>query len=372
VTDGVEQKPGEERAPTSGIKIENEVPKIIRNISAVVGIVSVVAGLIFTVYELRMKSDADKETAEINREAERDKLTLGQAQIDAQNKQHMQDYQLEIEKRKLDIQQQENQMGASERRDERERLSSLITKLFDAPGTSEGSLASLFDYVKADPGSREIVQNAVLARLGRPRSLEEVYLGFRLLEEIGPSAIPAVIRANVAATRQLVLSLTIESERYSIDHKKNEVAKDRADFLAINTDLVVDVFIAAIENPNLSENEMNAEQLRNTPSQKPTIDMSAAVIAKSNSSLGALLRGRAQRDAQEVDLSGGYLTSRFVQSAIFKSTLSHMKCADCFIEVEEKDPLVSRYLDVRMPDAIIFKEADDGDAQVEYVRERSK
>ena len=72
--------------------------------------------------------------------------------------------------------------------------------MFSTPQqAAEGDLAALFQYVGVDQANVQTVENAVLAKLENPHSREEIDLGFRVLEQIGPSALDASIQANRSA-----------------------------------------------------------------------------------------------------------------------------------------------------------------------------
>jgi hypothetical protein len=202
-------------------KPDVEVSKWIKNFAALVTTIAVLVGLWTTFYQIQLKVKADQAAAEakskadqkaeqdrlntekeishnnqLAEEAKRDALTKQiQDQVDARKDQAAQHH--------VDIEQATKVLADSDAKTEAERLSAVINHLFNAKETSaEGDLAALFEYVSRDETSKEIVKNVVLARLENPRSPEEIDMGFRVLETIGPSALDATAQANRDARRR--------------------------------------------------------------------------------------------------------------------------------------------------------------------------
>ena len=165
------------------------VAKWLKNAAAFVAVISTIAGICFTAYQTT-------QTARLNSEAEQNKLQLGREQLADQKEarlhdsiQHQEDVKLELRKHQLDIDQAKAAIKDADDKNRSDRLSALISNMFSTPQqAAEGDLAALFQYVGVDQANVQTVENAVLAKLENPHSREEIP-GFRVLEQIGPSAL---------------------------------------------------------------------------------------------------------------------------------------------------------------------------------------
>ncbi len=146
--------------------VDPDISQWIKNIGAVVTILAAVAGICFSAYQLKLKAEDDRETASLNREAEKNKLDLGLAQLKdqkvarkEQDDEHKRDIDLELRKHALDLDRQD-----------RESLISTINGLFSDPKGGEGNLAALSLFVNQyqHQGDHEIILNAILAKSWRP------------------------------------------------------------------------------------------------------------------------------------------------------------------------------------------------------------
>jgi hypothetical protein len=187
-------------------KPDAEVARWIKNLGALVTIFAALAGIWLTVYQFRLKAQADKDAAFNNRLAEDDKLKLGTLQINDQvasrkdqSVQRSADNAVELHKHELDIRHEERTASDVDAKSEELTLSNIIQEIFAAKASAEGSLALLFGHISRDRQTTSTIENAVLARLENPKSLGEIDLGFRLLEKIGVPAIDSIVQANLSA-----------------------------------------------------------------------------------------------------------------------------------------------------------------------------
>jgi hypothetical protein len=173
-------------------KAENsQLAKWLRELTALAGLIAVVAGSWVSVESLRQKAETDKKTAEIQQNL---------AQLQAQ--QHQKDVEMQQGIHDADLKNKKDEATAQDARERNQRLADVVSRLFDGKSGSEGDLAILSQFLSADAESRQIVENAVLARLETPRTKEEIDLGFRLYEQIGPSAWSYVAQVNRSARRR--------------------------------------------------------------------------------------------------------------------------------------------------------------------------
>ena len=181
----------------------------IRDLGGIVAILVAIGGVYGTLRSINDKAEADKATASFNLQAEKTKLDIAVAQIKAQDTantllrdQHISDNDLQKANHLADQTHQDSLAANQQLISDRANLSLLISKMLSADKSSVGEMASLFNYVNRDGQSNTIIENAVLVRLEEPHSLEEIDLGFRVLEKIGSSAIDITAEANRDARRK--------------------------------------------------------------------------------------------------------------------------------------------------------------------------
>jgi hypothetical protein len=336
---------GEDQKPVGKAEVDKDVSKWIRDFAAIVTVLGALAGIAFTAYQLRMKSDADRETARLNSQAEANKLRLGEDQIAAQNKQHAEDAALDTAKRKLDIQQQKDQADALERKEDHAGLSSLVNKMFSDP-TGEADIASLFEYVHNDDASREIIENAVLAKLENPNSRGEVDLGFKIFEAIGPSTIPLIIQANCTARRKYDSAIVDEfgyvyHQPVSAEADGSAADKsfrDQVELQIARESSLKPGYVIAVINRDVfggvppDSSDRMSELEPEVKSSRTPMELNAAVIESSNGALGILLHGFSRKDAPQIDLSSAYLRGEIVEGTYPEWLRERVKCNGCFFE----------------------------------------
>ena len=336
------------------VKVDTDVPKWIKILGALVGIASVIAGLWFSAYQLRMKAEADRETARLNLKAEENKLKLGEDQIKAQNDQHTADNGFEKEKHGLDTKQQKDQAAAAELKEERAGLSAVINKMF-SDTTSEGDIASLFEYIHHDAASREVVKNAVLAKLENPKSPEEIDLGFRVLEAIGPSSLDSVVRANCEARRKYDAKI-VQEYGTRVYAKITEEANKSKQFPAIGRSFVDEVsanvadetslnheYVFALINTTFSTSFVFPQKLfaRITAEAKKEnmeFELAEDVITRSNLAMSRVLRGYKSKRGDFIQLSTAYISSRITSDEYFNWLPKRARCEGCFVDFDELLP----------------------------------
>ena len=353
MAEGESQKPTEGVAQTlPGPKLDADLPQWLRYIGAIVTILGALAGIGFTTYQLRMKADSDTETAKLNRDAERDKLELGKTQIAATNRQHEEDNQqhakdkdLEMDKAKRELQHLIDQEKAAEVRDQRNRLSALITKMFSETGSREGDLASLFEFLTNDPGARKIIENATLAKLENPRSKGEIDIAFRILEQEDLSAIKSVILANCSARRRYDSYLSSEVNYFLSDTKSwsDPGVNIKAFTLvasakALNAVKTVDSLYSYKRAIINSASEIFIPESIDSPKPKEPdkndLNLSEAIIERSNASIVELLkRANENRNFGSVDLSTSFLTDASVNQIMISAKERRFSCDACTVEI---------------------------------------
>jgi hypothetical protein len=148
-------------------KAATDVSRWIKNTGALVGIFAALAGIWVSVNELKEKGMADQAAAEATLHAEQIKQEVAMAQIKDQDEsrkvqsaQHIADNALELQKHRLDLQHEKDLATDSDNRNDRQRLSELVTHMFGNPGSSEGDIASLFEYLNGSPSNQEVVSSA--------------------------------------------------------------------------------------------------------------------------------------------------------------------------------------------------------------------
>jgi len=270
----------------------------------------VVVGSRVSVESLRQKAATDQKTAETQLEAALE-----------QTKQH----KLDLEQQKLihdaDLKNKQDEALAQDARERNQRLAEVVSHLFAAKDSSEGDLAILSQFLNADEESRRIVANAVLARLENPRTKEEIDLGFRLYEHIGPSAWSYVVEVNKSARRRYDECLL---ERYSHLLKKDAPVKTEPGAAA-----QMDAGITGVEHYVASADALDFEydfatinrmiakgdssEIKHTSQESATLAAQRILAAFEISRSNQVLRGYIARHNHELpehmDLSGTYLES---------------------------------------------------------------
>lgn len=196
----------DEPLPNTGSQTESNgktgdasIPGWIRNLGALVTIAAAVAGIVFTSWNLYDKAKADERTAAITLEGEKIKLQISREQLE----QHREDREADFRTHRLDLDQGASLEASKAAKAANDQLAALISHMFANPDVSaEGDLAVLFNDLSREAPHRESIENAVLARLEAPRSREEIDLGVRLLERIGPEALEILGQANRSARRR--------------------------------------------------------------------------------------------------------------------------------------------------------------------------
>lgn len=170
----------------------------LQELTGLVGLIAVVVGAWVSVEGLREKAKTDHETAQAQHETAEAQLLSAQEQT----KQH----QMDLAQQKLihdaDLQNKRDEAAAEAARQRDQRLGDVVDHIFSNQGSSEGEIAILSQFVGEDEESRAIVEKAVLARLETPRTSEEIDLGMRLFEQIGPAAWSYVAEVNRSARRR--------------------------------------------------------------------------------------------------------------------------------------------------------------------------
>ncbi len=344
-----EDRPKEPTISTSSSEGQSNVggiSKWITNVGAVITIFGALATAIVSVVELKEKAEVDRATAKLNADAENDKLQVAELQIKTQNAQHEREINLEIQKHTLDINHEEKMSASAETRADAEKLSSLVTHLFNDQNGAEGDFAVLFNYVSENEQNEQIVKNAVLARMESPRSLEEIDLGFRLLERIGFNAIDVTAQANRSARRRYDDYLyRIYSMRKA--QPNNRITLDTPLFRRIDiweegvaSDTTLDhSYVFAVINKRLrdiDEKQMQERSAVPEPGDEPKgtggpsrLDLVISVIERSNLTMISELKGL-KPGSSNVDLSETYLTDAFLNSEIGRTILAHPSEANSF------------------------------------------
>jgi hypothetical protein len=195
-------EPSDPPSPIGGtgsdeVKVDNkrQVSGWIRDLTALVGLSAVLITSWVSVRGLVDKARADQRTADIMLEDEKVKLEIAKEQT----AEHEQDLDLQKQLHNVDLERQKELAQSQDAKEKDQRLADVITRVFTDKESSAGDMSILFDFLNKDPRSQPIIENAVLARLENPRSKEEVDIGFRLLEGIGPASFSFVADANRSA-----------------------------------------------------------------------------------------------------------------------------------------------------------------------------
>jgi hypothetical protein len=282
----------------------------LREMTALAGLIAVVVGSWVSVESLRQKAATDQETA-------RTQLQTAQEQT----KQHRMDLEQEKQLHDADLNNKKDEALAQETRERNSRLAEVVSHVFAANGSSEGDLAILSQFLNADEESRRIVANAVLARLENPRTKEEIDLGFRLYEHIGPAAWSYVAEVNRSARRRYDECLL---ERYSHLLKKDAPGKTEP-----GSATGVDINVTDVEHHVASEDSLDFEydfatinrmlskgessEIKHTAQESAALAaqriLAAAEISRSNQVLRGYIGARSGGLPRHMDLSGTYLES---------------------------------------------------------------
>ena len=348
MAEGEDQKtePAEgESAEGKENKVDADVWPSVKNIAGIATIAVTLVGAWTGIYQLRLKAQADKDTSYNNAQAEANKLDLGKLQLKQQLDLHTLDGDLEVEKRKAELAQAKDQAETIERKEERNRLSAQIAKMFDGDGTKEAEIASLFEYLKLDPTSSEIVENAVLAKLENPKSTEEIDLGFGLMEKIGPAAWDSVIRANCAARDKYDAYIADEfihlfDERAQsggaakIDQYDLRTADDVAGHLAMQAALgtFYALAMAQLSIARFDFSQKLDEMRKVDPPDPLRLQLSIAAINRSNTAIANLLERFPERD-HRINFSRAFITNDTLQRRNFSGDIGRFECHDCFLEL---------------------------------------
>ena len=350
-----------------------DVSVLIKNVAAVVTILSAIAGVCFGIYQLRLaanqlklKADADQQTALDNRDAEKHKLDLGLAQIanDEKNhkqqfaeeeanraalaKQHSADNDLVREKYQSEIQRAKEAEADADAKSHSERLAALITHLFNNQESGEGDLASLFEFTDRDPTSKQVVENAVLARLENPKSLEEIDLGFRVLEGIGLPAIDAVVQANRSARRRFdecVVShfyqVVIAPEKVKGGSRKSILGRTWSDgeVEVAKSSSLDHAYIFATINKRFDTSRSSPDDVSE---ESCSVVFSREVIRRSNitffqDAVTLLDKAEATRIRPFLDLSDTYLRNDFLQSYEILHSRFTFGLSNAYVEVGDPE-----------------------------------
>lgn len=175
----------------------------IRNVAALVGVLATIAGIIISVLTLRDKAKTDERTATISLESERIKLKIAESQMNE-----------DLTKQQLIVDHETAAAALEASRAENEKVASLISHLFSENESSEGYFALLFRYASEQAVYRSAIENAIVARLGNPRSVGEITLALRLLEKLPDQPLETVVDCNrnarLAFDRTLLLRFQYE------------------------------------------------------------------------------------------------------------------------------------------------------------------
>jgi len=285
----------------------------LREMTALAGLIAVVVGSWVSVESLRQKAVTDQKTAETQLEAAQE-----------QTKQH----KMDLEQQKLihdaDLNNKKDEAFAQDARERNQRLADVVSHLFAAKESSEGDLAILSQFLNTDQESRRIVANAVLARLENSKTKEEIDLGFRLYEHIGPSAWSYVAEVNKSARRRYDQCLL---ERYSHLLKKEGPSKTEP-----GTAATIDNSITEVEHYVASEDSLDFEydfatinrmlskgdssEIKHTSQESVALAaqriLAAAEISRSNQVLRGYIGTHSSELPRHMDLSGTYLESATV------------------------------------------------------------
>ena len=138
----------------------------LREMTALAGLIAVVAGSWVSVEGLREKANTDKLTADVQ---------LKSAQ--EQTRQHEMDLAQQKTIHDADLKNKTDEALNLDARNREQRLAEVIGHLLSQNGSSEGDLAILSQFLKDNRESREIVENAVMARLENPRTRKRLTWG---------------------------------------------------------------------------------------------------------------------------------------------------------------------------------------------------
>ena len=393
MADSPEQQPKSEK-----MVADTELPRWLRTIGAGATVFVALVGVGFTAYQLhltaeenREKAQFDKDTSYNNSIAERYKLQLGLKQIEeqeiqfnSQSNQHKMDLDIEIKKHNLDLQQQKDQAKDAAEKAERDALAALINKLF-RDENSEGDIASLFQYVSPGSKNQAAVENALLARLERPKSREEIEIGFRVLGAIGPSTLETVIRANCSARNTLDEMLYRTFSHYFNQASggkgvekmtMSEVLSSRksALFKAMNETYLDGAYAeATINDKTLAD--WNAQTIKQDTdevfrSARESIALAQDVIVKSNLLINNFLQSWDRDDKENIDFASAYLTDS-VALAVYPDWLKRrVRCNGCFASGNSRpsESLLgaSSWLDA-MPGSVIIGNLGDNTNPLDFM-----
>jgi hypothetical protein len=199
----------------------------------------------------------------------------------------------------------------------------VVSHVFAEKGSSEGDLAILSQFLNADEESRRIVENAVLARLESPRTKEEIDLGFRLYEHIGPAAWSYVAEVNRSARRRYDYCLL--QRFYAAVNEKMATEKKERGLLEATSQLafIVDRVKPEIANETTVDFEYDYATMNRNSSKGALSEaqgasqdvgalgaqqaLAAGEIARSNKVLRGYVGSHSNELPKHMDLSGTYL-----------------------------------------------------------------
>ena len=329
------EEPSREPIPAEGVDVDSKIDgghsisRRIGDVTALVGLIAVLVGSWVSVQGLRDKARADQRTADLTLQDEKIKLQTAHEQ----SIQHEQDLDLQRQLHEADLRHQKETAASQDAKDKTQRLSDVITRVFTDKESSAGDLSVLFEFLNRDPESKQIIENAVLARLENPRSKDEIDIGFRLMERIGAGAFSFVADANRSARRRYddllfqkvahIAARERESEKAHPDQAMDfpiEVYFYRAtagdsldpeyDFATLNARTQ----IGALEVPNpdpLEERKIALDQ-----------DLAAAVILRSNLTFRNCLTHQCNLPSG-LDLTETYIASDVARTLPAGAVISH-------------------------------------------------
>jgi hypothetical protein len=313
---------------------EGGFERLIKRFTALAALLGVVAGIWVSLKGLHDKNLADQKTAEIMLEDEKVKLKIA----GEQTSQHQQDLDLQKQLHDADLQSKKESAEAQDARERTQRLADVITRVFTEKDSSAGQLSLLFEFLNGDRGSQQIIENAVLARLESPRSKEEIDIGFKLFERIGPSSFTFIASANRNARRrhdELLFEryarlLAAERSRKEKDPHPGAGAGGGRDAIdeAVAGDTLDREYLFATLN-RMSGHAIPQRSTDSSSADKEEQDLllrqqlAVAVIVRSNLAFKNCLRDPGCALPNGLDLSETYLEPLFLQVAPPNTLISH-------------------------------------------------
>jgi hypothetical protein len=324
------------RDPSKGEgKFPDGVAPWIKNLGALVTIFVTLVGLSFTAYQLKLKADSDKETAQLNKLIEDDKLALGKAQLQDQAKARTD----AAEQHKLDIAQTNRAASEKEERENLDKISGIVAHMFSTENRgSAGDLASFFAMLNRSKANRAVIENAVLAKLETTLSEGEIDLAFRLFEGMGELAIEATAQANRRARQrydaELCYALNVIRVRRggNLSSFDGNLLTEVAVQIDLDGDYVVEKLRATCNFKPSVLAEIDGDQATNDK-DSPRLKIAVSEIKRSNQALMKEMARLGSR-REKLDLSGLYLTAEQEDNLALDARLG-MTLTDTFFENRE-------------------------------------